>query len=421
MTLSADSQRRALLSVFEAALERVSGRGCVRRELQSHPLGGPWHLIAIGKPAAAMARGALDALGAQIVSGLVITKHGYAAPLPWPCLTAGHPHPDAASLHAGEALLGFIDAIPETGQVLVLLAGGASVLVERLPDGVTLEQWRDVNDWLLGAGLDIHALNFVRKRISLIKGGRLARRLAPRRVRCLIISDVPGDDPAVIGSGPLVADSAANARSPFPIERAPDLVRELLAKAAPAPSAGDPAFGGVELKIVATLDEAKTAAVEAAKGQGYRVRLEPEFVRGDAVAAGERLAQALTGAEPGSFWVWGGETQVTLPEHPGQGGRCQSLALAAARSLRGRDDLFLLAAGTDGTDGPGEEAGALVDGGTIDRGESAGFDALRALEHADAGTFLAASGDLVRTGPTGTNVMDLILGLRCASKDARPS
>ncbi len=415
MTPSIDSHRRALLAVFEAALERVSGRACVRRELQSHPLSGPLHLIAIGKPAAAMAQGALDALGAQIVDGLVITKHGHAALLPWPCLTSGHPHPDAGSVRAGEALLSFIDLIPEADQVLVLLAGGASALVERLPDGVTLAQWRAVNDWLLGTGLDIHALNYVRKRVSLIKGGRLAQRLAPRPVRCLIISDVPGDDPAVIGSGPLVADTRANAPAPFPIERAPAFVRELLAKAAPAPRADDPAFRCVELRIIATLDDAKQAAAEAAQAQGHRVRLEREFVRGDAIAAGERLARVLTGAEPGSFWVWGGETQVTLPEHPGRGGRCQSLALSAARWLQERDDLFLLAAGTDGTDGPGEEAGALVDGGTIARGESAGLDALRALEQADAGTFLAASGDLVRTGPTGTNVMDLILGLRCAA------
>lgn len=359
-----------------------------------------------------MAQGAHDALGRQVVDGLVITKHGHDARLPWPCLTAAHPYPDAGSVRAGEALLAFIDRMPRNAQVLVLLAGGASALVERLPEGVTLEQWQAVNDWLLATGLDIHACNYVRKRLSLIKGGRLAQRLAPRRVLGLIISDVPGNDPAVIGSGPLTADAGASAAPPLALEAAPAFVRDLLGRAPSAPSADDPAFAAVEIRIIATLEDAKQAAAEAARGRGHRVRLEPEFVGGDAIAAGERLGRALAGVAPGTLCVWGGETHVTLPARPGRGGRCQSLALAAACALQGKEDLFLLAAGTDGTDGPGEDAGALVDGGTVGRGQAQGLDPRRSLATADAGTFLAAAGDLVRTGPTGTNVMDLMLGLR---------
>ncbi|MCK7580211.1 MAG: hypothetical protein MZV65_34185 [Chromatiales bacterium] len=146
---------------------------------------------------------------------------------------------------------------------------------------------------------------------------------------------------------------------------------------------------------------------------------EPEFITGDAATVGARLAQGLRAAAPGTVRVWGGETTVTLPPRPGRGGRCQQLALAAALELNGSTGTWLLAAGTDGSDGPTEDAGALVDGGTIGRGELAGADAVAALGAADAGSFLEASGDLVQTGPTGTNVMDLMLGLRVAEWNSR--
>jgi glycerate 2-kinase len=408
---SAETHRQNLLAVFHSALARVGGRACVKRYLEQHTSLGDVYLIAIGKAAAAMAQGALDALGARICSGLVITKHGHGEPLPWPCLTAGHPFPDQASLRAGDELLRFVERVPAGAKVLVLLSGGASALVERLPDGVSLAQLQSLNDWLLGAGLDIHACNYVRKRISLIKGGRLAQRLAPRRMLCLVISDVPGDDPATVGSGPLVPDSKADVE-PAPLSKAPDFVRTLLARAPALPSADDPAFAHVETVIVANLDNAKQAAAEAARAHGYQVVLEKEVVSGDALIAGARLAQRLLGATAGSLYVWGGETQVTLPPHPGRGGRNQSLALAAALVLHDCERVLLLAAGTDGTDGPGEDAGALVDGNTIARGQQHGMDAESALAQADAGSFLEASGDLLRTGPTGTNVMDLMLGLR---------
>ena len=153
-----------------------------------------------------MARGAHETLGDRILGGLVITKRGSSEPLPWPVLEAGHPMPDEASLKAGERLIEFVKSIPQDAQVLVLLSGGASALVEALPSGLGLAQLRELNRWLLGAGLDIHAMNAIRKRISLLKGGRLAQLLYPRKVLCLAISDVSGDDPRSIGSGPLVAE-----------------------------------------------------------------------------------------------------------------------------------------------------------------------------------------------------------------------
>lgn len=408
---SADAHRKNLLAIFHAALARVNGRDCVRRYLKAHHPDRPVHMIAIGKPAAAMAQGALDVLGEEVRDALVITKHGHAEALPWPYLTAGHPLPDAASLAAGEALTRFIAGIPASGRVLVLLSGGASALVERLPQGVTLDQLRDVNDWVLGAGLDIQACNYVRKRVSLLKGGRLALLLTPRPVLCLIISDVPDNDPATVGSGPLVPDSRLRDEPAF-MAAAPKFVQDLVACAPPAPAPDDPAFAAVETIIVAALDDAKQAACNAARDMGYRAVIDEEFIDGDALMVGKRLAEVLSQMEAGTLCVWGGETRVTLPPHPGRGGRNQSLALAAALALRDQGNVLFMTAGTDGTDGPTEDAGALVDGETIARGALHGWDAAAALERADAGSFLEASGDLVRTGPTGTNVTDLMLGLK---------
>ncbi|MFQ5994730.1 MAG: glycerate kinase [Acidiferrobacterales bacterium] len=408
---SAEIHRENLQSVFDAALARVNGRTCVRRYLEAHPNSDPVYVIAVGKPAPAMAWGVIDALDEKIADALIITKHGHGESMPWPCLTAAHPVPDAASLAAGDALLKFVSKIPDDVCVLVLLAGGASALVERLPKGVTLEQWQAVNDWVLGAGLDIHACNYIRKRISLIKGGRLAQRLAPRNVLCLILSDVPDNDMGTVGSGPLAPDSHPGGTPSF-IASAPKFVRDLIERAPSAPAANDPAFANVKTVIVATLEDAKQAAAKAARQKGYLVSVERQFITGDAVTVGRELGERLRNEEPGTFRIWGGETQVTLPENPGRGGRSQSLALSAALALRGQQGVLLLAAGTDGTDGPTEEAGAVVDGGTVERGVAAGRDAGRALERADAGSFLEATGDLVRTGPTGTNVTDLILGLK---------
>jgi hydroxypyruvate reductase len=405
----AAGNRRQLLQIFQAAVDAVNGRTRVRAYLERQALAAPVYLIAAGKAACAMARGAQEVLGPGIVDALIVTKDGHAETLPWPVLEAGHPVPDERSLAAGAALLRFVHALPLDARVLALWSGGASALVECLPPGVGLEQLRGINDWLLGQDLDIVEMNRLRKRLSLIKGGRLAALLAPRAVLCLAISDVPGDHPRHIGSGPLVSDE-----SPTTTPRAvlPEFVRAALDAAPPMPRADDPCFANVRVEIVACLDDAKEAARAAAARDGFPVRVEGEFVAGDAVQAGARLAQALLQERAGVVHVWGGETTVRLPPRPGRGGRNQSLALAAAHQLAGHGDAFFLAAGTDGTDGPTPDAGALVDGATIERGVAQGLDARTALARADAGTFLAASGDLIHTGATGTNVMDLMLGLR---------
>ncbi len=395
-----------MAEIFGAAVRAVHGRECVARYLQKRAAGHPWHVVAVGKAAAAMMQGATDTLGGSVAATLVITKTGHCTRLPGPtCLEAGHPVPDGRSLAAGSALKAFLRAAPSDAHFLFLISGGTSALVESLPDGVVLSDLQRVNRWLLGSGLDIHAVNRVRGSLSLIKGGRLAFFLEGRPALNLLMSDVPADDPAVIGGGLLVP--------PFDTLRAeemvlPDWVLALLAAGAPP---GDQPAVNVETHIVARSIDARRAAAEAGRRLGYRVRVHDAVLTEDAAATGMRLSQDLRGGSVG-LDVWSAETTVRLPLEPGRGGRCQHLALSAALGLRECREVVLLAGGTDGTDGPTRDAGALVDGDTVARGEGAGLSAARCLEAADAGTFLAASGDLLTTGPTGANVMDLILGLR---------
>lgn len=403
-------ERHQLLEIYQAALAAVNGQRVVHGFLSRVPVAHPLYLLAVGKAACAMARGAHEALEQRIADALIVTKYGHAEALSWPVHEAGHPVPDANSLAAGQRLVEFIAAIPPQAGVLVLLSGGASALIEVLPRGVGLADLQEANRFLLASGLDIVACNAVRKRLSCIKGGRLAAMLAPRPVLCLAISDVPGDDPRAIGSGPLVADAdVATALDSIDL---PPFLDGLLKLAPPLPLPGDDCFRHVRFEIVARLADATRAAAAAAQHLGYEACVHTEFVQRDAVDAGTRLARELLASTPRTVQVWGGETTIQLPPHPGRGGRNQSLALAAARALQGRERVWFLAAGTDGTDGPTLDAGALVDGQTVIRGEVEGLSADEALRMANAGEFLEASGDLIQTGPTGTNVMDLMLGLR---------
>lgn len=407
MTPSADKIRSHLLAVYDAAIRAVNGRLCVSRYLQQHRIKSPLYVIAIGKAAASMMQGAIDVLGSEIVSALVITKYGHDQLFNQStiyCYQSGHPLPDQQSLQAGETLIEFINTMPASAPVLVLLSGGASSLVEKLPNGITLQQLVAVNQWLQGAGVDITVSNFIRKRLSTIKGGRLAVLLAPRPVTCLAISDVPNDDPAVIGSGPL----SVNGPEPM-LPVLPDFIETLLVSR--AESIDQAGLGEIDYQIVANLADAKQAAAAAAQQLGYHVKLHQAFIAGDALKVGPQLVTQLYQGETATINIWGGETTVMLPQSPGRGGRAQSLALSAAGRMDNTRPAFLLAAGTDGTDGPGDDAGALVDCDTLARGEAAGFNSDRALDSADAGSFLEASGDLIQTGPTGTNVMDIMFGV----------
>lgn len=403
--------RADLLKIFHSALAAVHGAACVERFLSARLLTGTVHAVAIGKAAGAMLEGAHAALQEQLRAALLITKHGHVIPgserrAGVTVLEAGHPLPDERSLQAGRALLDFIAAVPDDAQLLFLISGGASSLVEVLPPGVGLDDLRRVNRRLLGSGWDIHRMNGLRKRLSCIKGGRLAAYLRGRRVIQLLISDVPGDRPADIGSGLLAADEESRI-----VDSALPPWLQTLLKSSASPMTDISCFSNIETHIIASLDQALAAAEREAERLGYAAHVHYERLSGDAAATGRRLAGELFDG-PASMHVWGGETTVELPAHPGRGGRNQHLALAAAEVLAERDKVWLLAAGTDGSDGPGEDAGAMVDGGTLSRGALAGLNAADCLRHADAGSFLEESGDLINTGATGTNVMDLVIGLK---------
>ena len=416
--MSLSKARADVLAIFDAALRAVHGATVVTAYLRRKEVRGPLRVIAIGKAACAMWEGAHDVLGDGIESALIVTKRGHVTPL---CarahgttvIEAGHPLPDEWSLRAGEALLDFITTAPPATPLLFLISGGASSLVEVLPDGVSLADLRQANEWLLASGWPIDRMNAVRRRISRIKGGRLATHVRGRRVLQLLISDVAGDAVADIGSGLLVSTGEPT----FPTGELPASLRATLAHA--PPFLEDSTFAGIETQIVARLDDALAAAVAAAERLGHRAHLHPERLVGDAEMQGRALAAALLTA-PSGVHVWGGETTVCLPEKPGRGGRNQQLALAAAAVLASHDRVCLLAAGSDGSDGPGGDAGALVDGGTLARGALDGLDAVDHLRRADAGRFLEASGDLVQTGPTGTNVTDLVIGHRFAEAGHAP-
>ena len=374
--------RRLLVELFDSALRAVDGRASTARFLREHKLPGGVAVFAVGKAAASMALGAHDALGSSIQSMLVVTKQGHSDPeltrVPGTLqLEAAHPVPDVRSLAAGAELAARVKALPPDVLPLFLVSGGSSSLVEVLAEGVTLQDLQALNERGLAAGWDIAALNAERGKLSRLKAGGVARLLGPRRALALFISDVPRDDPDVIGSG-LLGRSGADA---------------------------------IERCIVASVDAAVSATVEAAAARGLKCLARAERFEGDAGTVAEEFLAALRATHADGL-VWGGESTVTLPAVHGRGGRNTHLALTVARALRPGEKLLVLAAGTDGTDGPTQDAGAIVDANTVERATIAGCDFERAWREFDSGTALEASEDLVHTGPTGTNVGDILIGLK---------
>ncbi len=400
-----DRYRQALLASFAAAVRAVEGERVTENWLRQHPAEGPVAVIALGKAAGAMALGAQKALGQRLLRGLVVSKPGHADSQ---ALDLGriricegaHPLPDETSLAAGQALLDFIGDLPAGLPVLVLISGGASALVEVLRPGVALEDLARANDWLLANGLPIAEINAVRRRLSRLKGGGLAAMLGTRPVTGLLISDVEGDDPAVIGSGPL--NVPAGTRLP---EGLPGWLQQMLP---PGKDEAAPPASEVRVVLVATLDDALAAAEAELVSRGLRVRRHAPHLDGDILEVVELVAEALR-TERGTVHLWGGEATVVLPPDPGRGGRNQQLALHLARVISGDGEAVALCAGTDGTDGPTADAGGLVDNLTAERGRTEGWVLEEHLRRADAGSYLEETGDLISTGPTGTNVTDLVI------------
>jgi glycerate 2-kinase len=391
LSSSGDPRRALLLTLLQAALEAVDGRRCVREALRGEATSAaPVWVAAVGKAAPAMALGAHDALGGRIARLLIITRTGHAPVelerLPGAeVIASAHPVPDQRSLAAGARLLQWVETLPPEAEPLFLISGGASSLVEVLREGLNLADLEAFTTRELAAGTAIAALNTQRMALSRIKGGRLTARLGGRSARALYVSDVPGDDPALIGSGLL-----------GPASEGPDRVTRT---------------------VIASVEHALAGAAAAARALGLEVHTAARRFDEDAVRLAARCAHELR-LSASAVCLWGGESTVQLPPHAGRGGRNQHLALAAARLIAGQADLMLLAAGTDGTDGVTEDAGALVDAESCARVALAGMDVDRCLATADSAAALAASGDLVHTGPTGTNVGDVVIGLRLSAAAA---
>lgn len=412
--LSKSSSRTLLHDCLRAALHAVDGRAVVAATLRSLPVPPACPVLALGKAAPAMLAGAVDVLGERIGPSLCITREDAARPgepgfTGARVLHGDHPVPGQRSLAAGRQLLAFLDALPPGVPLLCLLSGGSSALAEALPAGVSAADLGRVNRWLLASGWPIEAVNRVRARLSCLKAGRLAQRLAGRRVMVLAISDVPGDDPATIGSGPWTPSPA----EPLP-PGLPDWFDPLLDLAPPAPSPSAAGLAAVDFRVIANGVLALRAAATAAHAAGVPCTLHVAGLDGSVEAAAAELLAAFAAGPPG-LHAWSGETTMTLPAAPGVGGRNSHLALALSVALAGvsaREGIVALCAATDGSDGSGAGAGGWAEAAVIARGAALGLDAGDALRRADSGAFLAATGDALCTGPTGTNVMDLVLAWR---------
>lgn len=400
-----NNDKTLLSELFQVGLAAVNGRKAVEVQLEMTPLKGNVAVIAIGKAASSMMLGAQNSLKEQIKSALIITKTGYADPaLAWPCIEAGHPIPDTRSLKAGAQLIDFLSKLPPQTRLLALISGGASALVEVLPDKMGLAELQKMNQWLLASGLAIHDMNRIRQSISLVKGGKALNYCVQNTITQFVISDVEHDELEIIGSGLFVA-----ATSKLPLPEMPAWLKKYCQKPSEVAKL-DVSKVDVESHIIASNEIACQAIINAAKQLGHTVVYRGQTLYEDVFTCAEKIANELKQAKSG-LYIWGGETTLILPPKPGRGGRNQSLALALALILENSSGIRVLVGATDGSDGPTEDAGAIIDGQTVSRGGTAA-EAKKHLLAADAGTFLAEAGDLMSTGPTGTNVTDIVIAIK---------
>lgn len=411
-SFDAAAARDLLRRIFAAGVAAADPAQVLARHLPEPPKGRVV-VVGAGKSAAAMARAVEAAWPGVDLSGVVVTRDGHAAATRRiEVLEASHPVPDARSAAAAERVLAAVRGLGPDDLVLALISGGGSALMVKPAPGLTLDEKMAVNRLLLASGAPIGVMNQVRRRLSAIKGGGLARAAAPARVVTLAISDVPGDNPLAIASGPTVPEAAADLSAVAAAlgPRLPEAARRLLL--APAPAADGFA---VDYRLIATPMMALEAAAAVARAAGVTPLILGDALEGEARGAGTLMAgiarsAALHGhpARGPAVLLSGGETTVTIRhEPPGRGGRNTEFLLALALGLDGLSGVAALAGDTDGIDGTEDAAGALVTPDTLARARAAGLDPVEVLARHDSYTLFEALGDLVRTGPTLTNVNDL--------------
>ena len=425
-------------AIFDAGVQAVAPETCVARHLHisgSRLRAGETDLnldqvrhiyvAGAGKASAAMARQVEKLLGPRIHDGVVVTKYGHGMPLEH-CrvIESGHPVPDAKGVEGAAALLEMVSQAGPDDLILCLISGGASALTPAPASGITLTDKQDTTRILLGCGATIHEINTIRKHLSRIKGGQLCTAANGARVISLILSDVVGDDLDIIGSGMTAPDTGyfTNCRAILEQYRiwdsVPESVRQRIqtgieGRISDTPKPGDPLFSKVVNRVVGSLSDALTAAEKEAGRRGFTPLVLSSMIQGEArEAAGFLCAIAREIRSSGrpvvapACLLSGGETTVTI-KGKGKGGRNTELALAGAMNLAGTNGIVLLSAGTDGTDGPTDAAGAFADGTTLSRAAVLGLSAGSHLTQNDSYPFFLALKDLLITGPTRTNVMDM--------------
>lgn len=404
--------RELLVMLYQTALDAVDGRFLVNQWCRQHNSKSFTHCVAIGKAAAAMLQGALDCMPALQHSLLICPRAKITRQLKKnnriTCMAASHPVPDESSLEAGRALLSFLTMVKETDNILFLISGGTSSLVEVPEDNITLEQLQKINHYLLSSGKDIHQLNAWRQQFSKIKAGGLLSWLKAAPVTQLLLSDVKQDKTEFIGSGLLVTSSVIPEPDAYLSSFLPGEHSTKRAVVKQAENVIQP-----DSYIIGNLKLAMQAVHEAAIAEGLACVMHDEFLEGDACAVAEKLYAELENAPPG-IHIWGGETTVKLPEKPGVGGRNQTLALAFAQAIDGHEGLHLLAAGTDGIDGNSNCAGAVVSAYTAKKARTMGFDIKAEIAQANTGMVLMATDDLLQAEQSNTNVMDIAIAYKLA-------
>ncbi|WP_061934721.1 glycerate kinase [Aureimonas sp. AU22] len=419
--------REILLDLFEAAVASADPMKVLARHLPERPRG-RCVVVGAGKSAALMARAVEVAWPDVELSGVVVTRYGHAIPTDRiEVLEASHPVPDQASEAAGRRILDAVSDLGTHDLVLALVSGGGSSLMAFPADGISLEDKRTANRMLLASGLGIGDMNRIRRRLSAIKGGRLAAAASPARVVTLAMSDVPGDDPSAIASGPTVFDPDAGSDLSSLVDRLgpglPESVRNRLVQRA----ATMPTFAS-DFRMIATPRMALDSAAAVARRHGLTPLVLGDALEGEAREAGILMAgiarSVLRHGTPvagPAVLLSGGETTVTIgADAPGRGGRNTEFLLSLANALDGEAHVHAISADTDGIDGSEDAAGALVTPDTLSRARSAGLDPASVLRRHDSYTLFESIGDLVVTGPTLVNVNDFRAILITGPANVRP-
>jgi hydroxypyruvate reductase len=407
------SETRLLKELFDAAVAAASPSLCLPPFLPD-PAIGRTVVIGAGKAAASMAS-AVEEHWEGALEGLVVTRYGHGVPCRQiEVVEASHPVPDTAGIEATRRMIELATPLGENDLVLALISGGGSALMTLPAAGISFEEKQDINRALLRSGANITEMNCVRKHLSAIKGGRLAGHCAPAHVECLMISDVPGDDPSTIASGPTVPDPSTRIEAleiiaRYDIEASDAVIDHLQSESSETPKPSDPVFDNVNNVIVASAAQSLDKAARYARGQGVDTINLGDDLEGESRELGRAHAERTLVVRREStapvLILSGGETTVTV-SGSGRGGRNVEYLLGLAIALDGAENIYALAADTDGIDGSENNAGALITPATLERARALGLDPRAYLAHNDAYGFFEQLGALVTTGPTLTNVND---------------